>query len=140
MWLAPALILSCIVSFFYTGIYIGTFNTHLRVSITTGVLAALLGLIAAVISIQLPWMRLGRWKLWWLNALVCATLAGLCAIGASGVVFTLLRSDPVKAPSAAVIAAANGILGFGIAFSAGWGAIFGTWFSLRLDKYFVESI
>ena len=124
----------------YVGGYIETFKIHLNVSLALGFVAPFFGILAAIISKQFPWMRLGRWKLWWLNAFVCAIIAAFLAIGTSAVILTLIRSNPTQAPSETVLNASMSILGFGIAVATAWGAIFGTWFALRFDKYFVESI
>ncbi len=140
LWFVPAFLASAVAYFVYAGSEIATLKARVTISILCGLGVALLGLVAAIISIQFPWMRLGRRRLWWFNTLVCAAIAGFGALGASAIILTLLRENPDNVLKSRVIETAHYLMAAGIAASGFWGAAFGAWFALRRDKFFVESI
>lgn len=140
LWFVPAFIVSVMGYFEYAGSEISTFKTRMLVSLVCGLAVSLLGLIAAIVSMQFPWMRLGWRRLWWFNALVCVIFAGFLAAGGSAVVLSVLRENPANVPGSYVIRTAHSMMAAGIAGAAFWGAAFGSWFALRFDRYFVESI
>lgn len=126
--------------FAYAGEVIETFKTRLLVSLVSALGATLLGLLSATISRNFPYMRLGWRKLWWLNTLICGFIAGFLAAGVSAIILAVLKENPNCIPGNYVYDTATSMMELGIAVAAFWGAAFGTWFALRLDKYFVESI
>ena|GEM_PF-1331327 len=140
IWFVPAYISTAIGCFAYAGTMIENLKARMIVSLLSALAATLLGLIAASISRQYPWMRLGLRKLWSLNALISAVMAAFFAIGLSGIILTVLRETPEYIPGNFVFDTASSMMGLGIVIAAFWGAAFGTWFALRFDKYFVESI
>lgn len=140
VWLIPAFIVSAIGFFAYAGTVIDALKPRIEVALLSALGATLLGMVAASISKGLPWMRLGRWKLWWLNAFVCAGSAAFGAIALSLVTLAALRSNPEVLPGSSIFDTASSIMEIGTCVAAFWGAAFGTWFALRRDKYFVESI
>ena len=140
VWFVPACLVSAMGCFEYAGTMIETFKVRVIVSLISSLAATLLGLLAAGISMQYPWMRLGWWKLWWLNSLIGAVIAAFLATGLSAIIQTVLRETPGRVPGNHVYDTATSMMGVGIVIAAFWGAVFGAWFALRRDKYFVESI
>lgn len=51
-----------------------------------------------------------------------------------------MKDNIYNYPSEEIISACHEIMAFGIYLSAFWGFMFGSWFALRRDKYFVEPI
>ena len=140
VWFVPAYIVSAMGCFEYAGAMIEALKTRMIVSLVSALVATLFGLLTAGISMQYPWMRLGWWKLWWLNALVGAVIAAFFATGLGAIIQTVLRENPDYVSGNHVFDTASSVMGLGIVIAAFWGAAFGAWFALRRDKYFVESI
>ncbi len=139
-WCVPAAIVSVIASFAYYGQLIDRFEPRFLYALAAGVGATLLGLAAASLSIQIPWMRSG-WKWSWLpNTIICAVAGSLMAALICSVIISVMKDNIYNPPPEDVQAAAYNMMLFAICLSAGWGAVLGAWFGLRFDKYFVESI
>lgn len=140
VWCVPAAIVSVIVCFGYFGSLVSEFRDRLLYSAIAGVGATLLGLLAAYISIQFTWMRMGWKRSWPLNALACAAVAALGAVLACGVILSIMKDNIYNMPSDEVISTPYDLMLFAIALAAFWGLALGGWFALRFDKYFVEFI
>jgi len=140
VWCVPAAIVSVIVCFGYYGSLISEFGDRMLYSAIAGVGATLLGLLAAFISIQFTWMRMG-WKLSWpLNSLVCAGVAALGALLISAVILCVMGDNIYNPASEQFKSAVYGMMQFAIGLAVFWGLTLGGWFALRFDKYFVEFI
>lgn len=150
IWTLLAAVVSAAAFFIYSGEFDGveTQSARIWVSVGCGLLVTLLGLMAACISMQFPWMRRGWRRGFVLNGPICAVIAGLSALFISGIILSFLQNDPPnqfheKAAYKAytdMIDAAFMLIQLGIGAAAFWGFIFGSWFSLRRDKYFIEQL
>ncbi|MCE5314425.1 MAG: hypothetical protein ABFD49_05285 [Armatimonadota bacterium] len=142
VWLVPAFVITSAVIYLFWGYFELTGSGSLRVwlSIVEGISAVLVGLLGAAISLEFPWMRLGRRYGYVLNGPVCAIISGLAAFLLSGAVLSILQNDPYHPLSQADTQTAYMLLQFGIGASMFWGFILGSWFAMRRDKYFVEQI
>lgn len=150
IWTLLAAVVSMAAYFFYSGDIDGirTLSSRIWVSVGCGLLVTLLGLMAAYISIQFTWVRRGWRRGFVLNAPACAVIAGLTALILCGITLSFMQNSPPnpfteKAAFKAytdTVDAAYQLMQLGIGAAAFWGFIFGSWFSLRRDKYFVEQI
>lgn len=139
-WLIPAVLVSAAAYFFYSGEYFSRTAARVEFALGAGAAAVLLGLAAAAISIQLPWMRTGRWYGFALNGPFCAFASGFLAFVIFGLVIALLQRDTFNLPSGNLIDALYKLDIFDIGASSFWGFCLGSWFALRRDRYFVEPI
>ncbi|MCE5200609.1 MAG: hypothetical protein ABFD54_11195 [Armatimonadota bacterium] len=142
IWLVPACIASAFLVFEFAGYYELVERTELRawIAVGIGVGAVLLGLLGAKISLESPWMRRG-WRLaFLLNGPAGAVLSAVAAFLVAGAMLAYLQSDPRHALPFQVGNAAYMLTAFGIGCAGMWGFIFGSWFAMRRDKYFVEQI
>ena len=148
VWLLPAALVSVMAHFAYTGGLIDRFAERVITSSCGGVGSVILGVLAAYVSMQLTWMRFG-WRISYvLNGPACAVIAGAVAFIACGIILTFLQGSPPDPVDHK--AAYEAYLGFVdrtyqmMVFSAGaaafWGFVFGSWFAMRRDKYFIEPI
>jgi hypothetical protein len=96
----------------------------------------------------MTWMRFG-WRISYvLNGPFCALVAGLAAVILCGIVLPFLqanRPDPVGHKGLyeaylAMIDLAYQIMAFSSGAAAFWGFVFGSWFAMRRDKYFIEPL
>lgn len=140
VWCVPAAIVSIIACFAYYGSIVEDFRPRMIYSAVAGVGGLLLGLIAATLSTQFPWMRLGRRRAWPLNAIMCVVMSAVGAVLVCGVILSIMRDNIEHYPSEEVIATAYDLMLFAIALASFWGLTLGSWFALRFDKYFVEPI
>lgn len=140
VWCVPSAIVSVIACFAYYGSIVEDFRPRLIYSIAAGVGGTLFGLIAAWISIQFPWMRLGRRLAWPLNAILCAAMSAVGALLVCGAILGVMKDNTAHYPSEEVISTTYDLMLFAIALAAFWGLALGSWFALRFDKYFVEPI
>lgn len=140
VWSLPVAVLSVIALMFYWHYSISDIEPNLWICIGVGVTVTLLGVLAALISIQFPWMRSG-WKFGFApNAVICAAIASLCSFLIGGIVLSFMQNDAFHRPSYDVIDAAYKILTLAVVLAAVWGIIYGSWFAMRRDRYFVEPI
>ena len=140
LWFAVLAVLMVMGTFAYSADLIKEFSARFLASLIVGIVAPLLGLAAAAISLQFTWMRMG-WRLAFaLNGPVCAGMAGLIAAFVCVFALSYMRGEAVHPPSEATIQTAYSLMEFGIGASALLGFIFGSWFAMRRDKYFVELI
>ncbi|MHB9038610.1 MAG: hypothetical protein ACYC64_18315 [Armatimonadota bacterium] len=142
VWLVPAFVVTGFTLYAFWDYFELTGSSSLRMwlSVGEGVGAVLVGLLAALISLEFPWMRLGRSYGCMLNGLVCAVISGLAAFLLSGAILSILQNDPYHPPSQAGVETAYLLMQFGVGASIFWGFILGSWFAMRRDKYFVEQI
>ncbi|MCX8053473.1 MAG: hypothetical protein N3B12_06665 [Armatimonadetes bacterium] len=140
LWFVVCAVFSVVLFFEYSGGMLKTLEARFWVSAIAGISTALMGLSAAAISRQFAWMRIG-WRLGFvLNGPVCALISGLMAVLAGNVILSFMQNDPTRAPSATMLQVVYSLLQFGAVEAALWGFIFGSWFAMRRDKYFVEPI
>jgi len=140
MWFVACALLSVIATFAYSGELLKTFPARFWVSVIAGTSVTALGLLAAYVSLQFPWVRTG-WRFGFaLNGPACAAMSALASFLACGIILSVMQNDPQKPPSAALIQSTYSLMQFGIAAAALWGFIFGSWFTMRRDRYFVEPI
>jgi hypothetical protein len=148
IWFLPAALISVMAHFAYTSDLFDAFSDRAIVSLCAGIGSTLLGVIAGYISMQMIWMKFG-WRISYvLNGPFCALAAGLVAVLLCGIVLTFLQADPPdpvghKAAYEAFLASndrAYQVMVFATGACAFWGFIFGSWFAMRRDKYFIEPI
>lgn len=140
VWFLPGAAGSILMWFLFAKSIVRGSSAKLWLSILLGLTSELLGLLAGWASLQFPWMRFG-WRLGFLlNGPACAVLSAICAFLCSGAALAYLQNDVLHPPSPSLMQSAYAVMQFGIAASALWGFIFGSWFVLRRDKYFVEPI
>ncbi len=140
LWFLLGSVVSTVVCFFFSGRLIEDSGARFWLSVSLGLGLELLGLLAAYVSLQFPWMRSGWRSSFLLNGPVCAAISAVCAFMCAGVVFAYLQSDAAHLPSAELIQLAQTVMVFGIVVGALWGFVLGSWFALRRDKYFLEPI
>jgi len=147
-WFIPVALLTMMGFFALLNDVIDSVMTRLWISIGVGAAASLLALAAAAVSITLPWMR-ERWKLSFLiNGPVCAIAAGVIAFLIGVLIQSFVPGDlpnPITEPEKFKAATDLSVLIadlviYGTAASGVLGFLFGSWFALRRDKYFVELI
>ncbi len=117
-------------------------------SISIGIGSVAIAVLAAYLTQQTPWMRFGMLISYFINGPACAVLSGVIALILGGIVLTFVQSSPphaieAKAAYEAYLAEVDRIykfLVFGCGASAFWGFLFGSWFAMRRDKYFVDPI
>ncbi len=145
-WFVPLVILSIMFHFGYAREAISSFNLLIKVSLGQGFITAFIGLVAAIASIQFPWMING-WRIAFLiNGPACAASAGVVTFLLGSIVIAILSDNPpnpiTEVQKFQAYTHANAIaqylFKFGIGASAFWGFVLGSWFALRRDKYFVE--
>jgi len=140
LWFLVCAVLSVMALFGYAGELLKAFPARFWVSVIAGVSMPLLGLLAAYISLQLPWIRTG-WRFGFaLNGPTCAAISALAAFFCCGAILSYMQNDPNRLPKPELIQIAYSLMQFGIAAAALWGFIFGSWFAMRRDRYFVETI
>ncbi len=140
VWTVAAAIVSVMGYFAFSNDVVKVFGARVWVSAGAGVGVTLIGVLAAYISLQFPWMR-GGWRFGFvLNGPVSAAIAALISFLLGGMILTFMQNDNVHPPPATLIDMTYALMKFGIAASALWGFIYGSWFAMRRDRYFVESI
>jgi len=146
MWSIPCAILTVAAVFWrLSGQPLG-FSARLWDSSTVGAGAVALALLAAASSIARPWMRFGWRSALLLNAPICAVFAAVAAFLVGGTSLGLAQNNPPNqflSPNEyeAYLAGVSTIFTcakYGVVLSGMWGAVFGAWFALRRDKYFIE--
>lgn len=140
LWCAPSVVVSVIACFAYYEPIVDLSQGRVFCSIAAGVGSVAFGLLAAALSTQFPWMRLGKKRAWPINALLSTGMAVLGAVLVCGIVLSIMRDNTDSYPTQEIIATAYEIMMFGIALAGFWGFALGSWFALRRDKYFVEQI
>jgi hypothetical protein len=140
LWAAVSAVVSVMAHFAYSNGIIKLFHVRMWVSIGSGMGTVLLAILATTISLQFPWVRLGRRYAFLLNGPACAAISALMAFLVCGFILTFMQNDPLHPPSAALIDWTYAIMRFAIGAATVWGFVFGSWFVLRRDRYFVESI
>ena len=140
IWCVPMAIISVIASFAYFGPLLDDFRSRLTLALAAGIGSMLFGVLAAWISIQFPWMRLGWRRAWLPNGILCAVMAAIGAVLVCSVFVSAMRDNIYNPASEEVQAAAYDMMLFAISLAAAWGLVLGGWFALRLDKYFIEPI
>lgn len=140
VWTVVAALASAMAFFACSGDLVKGLHSRTWLSVGAGILSVLLGLAAATISFQFPWMRGGWRRGFVLNSPACTAISGLMAFLVCGVILSFMQNDPMHQPSPQTVQVAYSLMQFGTGASAFWGFIFGSWFSMRRDKYFVEPI
>ncbi|MGC8862892.1 MAG: hypothetical protein ACP5R5_08975 [Armatimonadota bacterium] len=140
LWFLVCAIVSVMTFFAYGGQWLKTFPARFWVSLICGIGAVLMGLGAAAISLQFVWQRSG-WRFGFaLNGPACAAMSALMAFLCCGFILSFMQNDPNHLPPPAMIQTTYSLMQFGTASAGLWGFVFGSWFALRRDKYFVEPI
>lgn len=140
IWLLPCIAVSVAAGFVYSKELIDAGSPRLWVSLGIGAIGTLSGLLSAFFSLQLPWMRTGRWYCFLLTSPVSAFGGGFIAFAIAGAVISLMKPYAANTEMANIIEVSINIAKFFVAGSVFWGFCFGSWFSLRRDKYFIEQI
>ena len=142
VWLVPAFVVTGVALYGFWDYFelTGPSSLRLWLSVGEGAGSVLIGLLGALISLEFPWMRLGRGYGCLLNGPVCAVISGLGAFLLSGAILSILQNDPYHPPSQASVETEYLLMQFGVGASIFWGFILGSWFAMRRDKYFVEQI
>ena len=121
------------------------------VYVGSGIATVLIGIFAAKITIQLPWMRAGWRFAFILNAPVSVVISGIIALLLGMAVLSVLdlTIPSAQVPTAPehveriwseVINPAKAMVWFGTGVAAFWGFVFGSWFAIRRDRYFVDGL
>jgi hypothetical protein len=146
MWSIPCTILTTIAVFWrLEGQGLG-FNLRFWDSVWVGVGSVAIALLVAGTSTARPWMRFAWKSALPVNTLVGAVFAGVLAFLVGGIVLGIAQNSPPDqfiAPDRYRVYLVNvsGCLNcvkYGVLLSALWGAVYGAWFALRRDKYFIE--
>ena len=140
IWLIPAVLVSGVGHYMYAGGFLPETAVRVKFALGVGAGTAILGLASASMSIQLPWMRSGRWYGFALNGPLCAFMSGFVAFVIFGLVIGSMLDNTLNPPAAQMVDALYNLDLFTIGASGFWGFCFGSWFALRRDRYFVESI
>ncbi|MCE5321857.1 hypothetical protein LLG46_00920 [bacterium] len=142
VWIVPAIIITAIGLYLFWNYYklVGSSSLKLWVSIGGGVGTVLIGLLGAKISLEFVWMRLGRLYGYVINGPICAVISGIAAFLLCGAILSTLQNDAYNPMSQAEVQTTYMLMQFGIGASMFWGFIFGSWFAMRRDKYFIEQI
>lgn len=140
-WIVPAVIVSGLAYFVFIDEMLGNFGPRVWLAILIGLFAPLVAVFAAWISLQFPWMR-GGWKIGFIfNGVACALIAGIIAFFISAFAMSYLDRDPLLHPVPKnVQEGAMLTTQFYIGASAFWGFVYGSWFAMRRDKYFIERL
>ncbi|MFQ3550213.1 MAG: hypothetical protein SNJ70_10740 [Armatimonadota bacterium] len=138
MWSIPVFILSILLFYFYSRSYFEDFEPLFKVSLAGGLITPLLSIFSAFLSVQLPWMRLGWLVSFVINGPFCIIVGGLVSAFLSGIFYSFISTD-IDRPLE-VLEITKQILKLVVLNSAFWGFVYGTWFAMRKDKYFVEPI
>ena len=145
-WSLPAMIVSAMAGFVFAEGMIEPVSTRVWVAIASGIASVLFALLAGLITMQFPYMRAGWRSSCVLNGPPCAVIAGVICVIAGAIVMTSVKANPPNAAEheaayeAFFVMAENvtTVIGFAVGAAAFWGYLFGTWFAMRRDKYFVE--
>ncbi len=146
IWMVPAALISVMAHFVYTDGLFETVGARAAAAALGGCGSVLLAALAGCITMQLTWMRFG-WRISFvLNGPACALIAALVTVITCGIIMTFLKSsppDPVgrKAEYDAWLGGIERVyelMVFSTGASAFWGFVFGSWFAMRRDKYFIE--
>ncbi|MEN6356882.1 MAG: hypothetical protein ABFD83_07330 [Armatimonadota bacterium] len=142
VWVVPAFIITAIGQYFFWryNALIGSASLKLWSSILGGVASVLIGLLGATLSLEFVWMRLGQRYGYVINGPVCAIMSGIAAFLLCGAILSIMQNDPYNPMSQAEVQTTYMLMQFGIGASMFWGLIFGSWFAMRRDKYFIEQI
>lgn len=139
VWFLVALTISSLAYYFYSDGIVAPVGRRILLSVICASGATLLAILAAWLSIETPWMQLGRWQAWLFNGIICAGIATIGGALVSAAILCFMRDNIHNYPSEELLSACHEMMLFGICLAAFWGLIFGSWFALRRDKYFVES-
>lgn len=140
IWLVPAALASVVGHYLYVGPFLPELAVRVKFAIGVGAGTAVLGALSAAMSIQLPWMRSGRWYGFALNGPLCAFMSGFVTFIVFGLVMAAFRDNTLHPPTARMMDVLYNLDIFAVGASGFWGFCFGSWFALRRDRYFVESI
>ena len=140
LWSAAAAVASVVACFMTAARLIEPFGIRFWVSVAVGVGVVLAGLISARVSIRRPWMRTGWRSAFLLNGAFCIFVALVFVLLICAWARTILLGDPAFPRPEETMDAGYALMQFAIAGSAVWAFVFGSWFALRMDRYFVESI
>ena len=156
IWFVPAAAASVVAHYMLPGMLLAEAaalspTTQTWVSVALGIATVLIGIFAAKITVQLPWMRAGWRFAFILNAPVSVVISGIIALllgmGALSVLdLTIPSAEVATAPGrveriwSEVINPARAMVWFGTGASAFWGFVFGSWFAIRRDRYFVDGL
>lgn len=148
VWAIPAIIASVMAHFSYANGLFEPFGKRFWISAVAGLGVVLAGVLASYISMQLPWMRRGFKISILINGPACAIISGIAGLFILGVIFSVLQSrsgDAILNQSTArafesMMSNAYTFAGFIVGAAVFWGFIFGSWFAMRRDKYFIEPI
>lgn len=148
VWFVPASMVSVIAHFEYARSFFDLIGQRTAWSVGVGVGSVAVAVLAAYLTQQTPWMRMGLRLSYVLNGPACAAISALIALILCGIILTFLQASPPNAveSKAAYQAYLDGIdstyrsLVFGCGACVFWGFVFGSWFAMRRDKYFVDPI
>lgn len=140
-WAAPAALATAVSYFLFAAEMYKSAEPRTLIAAGIGIGSVLLGVLAAWLSMQSPWMR-GGWKIGIIiNGILCIGIAGVISGFISAFVMAYIERDPALYPvSEALRESTMMSMGFGIGASALWGFVFGSWFAMRRDRYFVERL
>ena len=139
-WSALAVVATAAACFVYAEGLIKATGPRVGAAAGIAVFAVILGVLAAYMSLQMPWMRAG-WRVAFIpNMILCPVIGGVVALLVGGFVLSYLQDDVIFPYPQSVIAAAHNLTQFAVGASALWGFVIGSWFAMRRDKYFVERL
>lgn len=147
-WTVPAALVSVMAHFVFTDGLFGQISQRTLASVLGGVGSVLIGVLTAYVSQQLTWMRFG-WRISFVaNGPVCGIIGCVIAVMVCGILLTFIKGTPpnpverAAAYEAYLVAVdrAYQTMVFATVAAAFWSFLFGSWFAMRRDKYFVEPI
>ncbi len=140
IWFIPSALLLSMITFEATSGFFPGMRYKLIAAVIGGGLSALMGVMAGWMSIQFVWMK-ENWKIAFLiNAVVCAVIAETAMFIIGGFVFAYIQGKPKDPYPASFINALFNLVKIATGLAGIAGFIYGSWFALRQDKYFVEQI
>lgn len=140
VWSVLAMLVTVAACFIYAQDLVNAAGPRAGAAAGIAAFAVLVGVLAAYISIQMPWMRAG-WRIAFIpNMIFCAVIAGLITLLVGAFVLSYLQDDVINPYPESVMTAADALMQFAAGASAFWGFVMGSWFAMRRDKYFVERL
>ncbi len=115
-------------------------GTRLLISFMVGLVTVASNLLVVNMSTNTPWMRSGFLWSFLPNGFVCALGNGFVTAVLCVGVLSFMSIDPENLPTEEDLATAWWFFYLSMGSGVFWGFIFGNWFAMRRDKYFVEDI
>lgn len=146
IWSVPAAVVTIVGLYLFADRQDTLKDLRVLFAACAGLFSVLVAVLMSYVSTQWPWMRSGAWFGVALTAPICAAVGVFLTFLAGGVLLAIVReSVPVGIAMEQIvnidtIDAVYDVTNYAMYASGFWSLLFGTWFSLRRDRYFVDSI